>query len=191
MQCFFCKLVQMSNFGRLKSANGHILDRLFQIWGNSPKSILRIWWALLRSSIPAKNICSPMQCFFCKLVQMSNFGRLKSANGHFWIDYFQIIGKSLTSISRIWWALRRSYIITKRFCSPLQCLFCKLVQMSNFGLNSANEISDRFFQIWGNPQNPSDGYGGYYLRSSIPPKIFALQYSAFSVNWCKCPILVG
>ena len=31
-----------------------------------------------------------MQCFFCKLVQMSNFGRLKSENGHFWIDYFQI-----------------------------------------------------------------------------------------------------
>ena len=37
---------------------------------------------IIRSSIPAKNICSPMQCFFCKLVQMSNFGRLKSANEH-------------------------------------------------------------------------------------------------------------
>ena len=29
MQYFFCKLVQKSNFGRLKSANGHISDRLF------------------------------------------------------------------------------------------------------------------------------------------------------------------
>ena len=133
IQCFFCKLVQMSNFGRLKSANGHFWIDYFQIRGKSLKSTLRIWWALSRSSSTTKKICSPMQCFFCKLVQMSNFGRLKSENGHFWIDYFQIIGKSLTSISRIWWALRRSYIITKRFCSPLQCLFCKLVQMSNFG----------------------------------------------------------
>ena len=118
-----------------------------QIWGNSLKSISSIWWAILRSSIPAKNICSPIQCFFCKLVQISNFGRLKSENGHFWIDYFQIIGKSLTSILRIWWALFWSSITTKNCCSPLQCVFCKLVQMSNFGLlNSANEhILDRLF----------------------------------------------
>ena len=147
MQYFFCKLVQMSNFGRLNSANEHILDRLFLTWSNSPKSILRIWWALLRSSIPAENICSPMQCFFCKLVQMSNFGRLKSANGHFWIDYFQIRGKSLKSRLRIWWALSRSSSTTKKICSPMQCFFCKLVQMSNFDrLNSANEhILDRLF----------------------------------------------
>ena len=33
MQCFFWKLVQMSNFDRLNSANEHILDRLFpNIW---------------------------------------------------------------------------------------------------------------------------------------------------------------
>ena len=95
IQCFFCKLVQMSNFGRLNSANGHILDRLFPNLGKSPKSIRRIWWVLLRSSIPAKNICSPIQCFFCKLVQMSNFGRLKSANGHI-LDRI-IWGKSLKS----------------------------------------------------------------------------------------------
>ena len=119
----------------------------FLTWGNSPKSILRIWWALLRSSIPAENICSPMQCFLCKLVQMSNFGRLKSANGHFWIDYFQIRGKSLKSTLRIWWALSRSSSTTKKICSPMQCFFCKLVQMSNFDrLNSANEhILDRLF----------------------------------------------
>ena len=29
MQYVFCKLGQMSNFGRLNSANEHILDRLF------------------------------------------------------------------------------------------------------------------------------------------------------------------
>ena len=118
-----------------------------QIWGNSPKSISRIWWALLRSSITTKKICSPMQCFFCKLVQMSNFGRIKSANGHFWIDYFQICGKSLKSTLRIWWKLSRSSSTTKKICSPMQCFFCKLVQMSNFDrLNSANEhISDRLF----------------------------------------------
>ena len=108
---------------------------------------MRIWWALLRNSIPAENICSPMQCFVCKLVQMSNFGRLKSANGHFWIDYFQLRGKSLKSTLRIWWALSRSSSTTKKICSPMQCFFCKLVQMSNFDrLNSANEhISDRLF----------------------------------------------
>ena len=118
-----------------------------QIWGNPPKSISRIWRALLRSAILAKNICSPIQCFFCKLVQMSNFGRLKSKNGHFWIDYLQIIGKSLTSIFHIWWALFWSSITTKNCCSPLQCLFCKLVQMSNFGrLKSGNgHILDRLF----------------------------------------------
>ena len=33
MQCFFSKLVQMSSFGRLNSANDHILDRLFpNLW---------------------------------------------------------------------------------------------------------------------------------------------------------------
>ena len=105
----------------------------FQIWVNSPKSILRIRWSLLRSSIRGKNIWSPIQCFFCKLVQMSNFGRLKSENGQFWIDYFQSIGKSLKSICRIWWALYRSSIPSKKICSPMQCFFCKLVQISNFG----------------------------------------------------------
>ena len=118
-----------------------------QIWGNSPKSISRIWRALLRSAILAKNICSLIQCFLCKLVQMSNFGRLKSENGHFWIDYFQICGKSLKSTLRIWCALFRSSSTSKKICSPMQCLFCKLVQMSNFDrVNSANEhISDSLF----------------------------------------------
>ena len=32
-----------------------------------------------------------MQCFFSKLVQMSNFDRLNSANEHIWIDYFQTL----------------------------------------------------------------------------------------------------
>ena len=84
------------------------------------------------SSITTKRFYSPMQWFFCKLVQRFNFGRLKSANGHFWIDYFQIWGNSPKSISRIWWELFRSPITTKTFCSPLLCFFCKLVQMSNF-----------------------------------------------------------
>ena len=130
----------MSNFGRLKSENGHFWIDYFQIIGKSLTSISRIWWALRRSYIIIKRFCSPLQCLVCKLVQISNFGRLKSENGHFWIGYFQIIGKSLTSILRIWWALFWSSITTKNCCSPLQCLFCKLVQMSNFGLlNSANE----------------------------------------------------
>ena len=140
MQYFFCKLVQMSNFGRLKSENGHFWIDYFQIWDKSIKSIPRIWWALLRSSNTTKKICSPMQCFFCKLVQMSNFGRLKSENGHFWIDYFQIWGNSPKSISSIWWALLRSSIPAKNICSPIQCFLCKLVQISNFGrFNSAIE----------------------------------------------------
>ena len=105
-----------------------------------PKIHRRIWWVLFRSSIPTKNICSPLQCFFCKLAQRYNFVRLNSANHHFCIDYFQIRGKSLKSIWRIWWALYRSSSTTKRICSPMQCFFCKLVQMSNFvQLNSANE----------------------------------------------------
>ena len=39
-------------------------------------------WELNRSSITTKKICFPMRCFFGKLGQMSNFGRLKSANEH-------------------------------------------------------------------------------------------------------------
>ena len=38
MQCFFCKLVQMSNFDRLNSANEHILDRLFPNLRQIPKN---------------------------------------------------------------------------------------------------------------------------------------------------------
>ena len=54
----------------------------FQIWDKSSNSIWRIWRAIFRSSISTARFCFPMQCFFCKLVQMYNFGRLKSANGH-------------------------------------------------------------------------------------------------------------
>ena len=82
MQCFFIKLVQMSSFGRLNSANEHILDRLFpnlwQIPKIHQKNMVGIIWKLHS----AKNICSPIQCFFCKLMQMSNFDRLNSANEH-------------------------------------------------------------------------------------------------------------
>ena len=119
----------------------------FQIWGESPKSIRRIWWVLFTSSIPPKILALQYSVFFGKLVQMSNFGRLKSENGHVWIDYFQIIGKSLKSIFRIWWALFRSSITRKKICSPIQCFLCKLVQISNFGrLKSGNgHILDRLF----------------------------------------------
>ena len=37
MQCFFCKLVQMSNFDRLNSADEHILDRIFPNLWQIPK----------------------------------------------------------------------------------------------------------------------------------------------------------
>ena len=37
MQCFFCKLVQMSNLDRLNSANEHILDILFPNLRQIPK----------------------------------------------------------------------------------------------------------------------------------------------------------
>ena len=145
----------MSNFGRLKSENGHFWIDYFQIIGKSLTSILRIWWALFWSSITTKSCCSPLQCLFCKLVLMSNFGQLKSENGHFWFDYFQIWGKSLTSISRIWWGFSRSSSTPQKICSPMQCFFCKLVQMSNFDrVNSANEhILDRLFpNLWQIPK---------------------------------------
>ena len=165
----------------------------FQIWGNSPKSISRIWWSLLRSSIHAENICSPIQCFFCKLVQMSNFGRLKSENGHFWIDYFQIIGKSLKSIYRIWWALFRSSIPSKKICSPMQCFFCKLVQISNFGRlkSGIGHILDRLFtNLRPIPKiHLTDMVGIIYKLHSA--KNICSPIQCFSVNWCKCPILVG
>ena len=78
----FLEIGAKSNFDWLKSANGHLLHRLFpNLWPN-PNSISRIWWALFRSSITIETFCSPLQCFFCKWGQMPNFGRLKSANKH-------------------------------------------------------------------------------------------------------------
>ena len=119
----------------------------FQIWGKPIKSISRIWWALSRSSSTTKKICSPMQCFFCKLVQMSNFDRLNSANEHISDRLFpnlrQIPKIHQTDMVGIIYKLHSA----KNICSPIQCFFSKLVQMSNFGrLKSANEhILDRLF----------------------------------------------
>ena len=39
-----------------------------------------MWWALFRSSTTNKKFCFLMRCFFYKLVQLSNFGLLNSAN---------------------------------------------------------------------------------------------------------------
>ena len=167
----------------------------FQIFGKSPKSIFRIWWALLRSSIPAENICSPIQCFFCKLVQISNLGRLKSGNGHILDRLFANLRQfPKIHLASIWWALLRSCIPAENICSPIQCFFCKLVQMPNFGrLNSANEhILDRLFpNLRQFPKIHLAYMVSRYLEAPFPLTIFALEYSAFSVNWCKCPILVG
>ena len=126
----FFKLVQISNFGRLNSANEHILPRLFPNLRQIPKLHLAYMVGIIQEHT-TKKVCPPLQCIICKLVQMSNFGRLKSQNGHFQIYYFQIKGKSLTSILRVWWPLIRSSITTKRFCS----LQCSAVQCSTFSVN--------------------------------------------------------
>ena len=47
------------------------------------------------------------------------------------------------------------------------------------------------YQIWGKSLKSIRRISWVLFISSIPPKIFALKYSAFSVNWCKYPILVG
>ena len=145
LQCLFCKLVQMSNFGRLKSGT---FWRLFPNLRQIPKIHQTDMVGIIYKLHSAKNICSPIQCFFCKLVQMSNFGRLKSANEHILDRLFTNLRQfPKIHLTRIWWALLRSSITAKNICSPMQCFFCKLVQMSNFGrLNSANEhILDRLF----------------------------------------------
>ena len=111
--------------GKIQQMSTFWID-YFQIWGKFPQSISRMWWVLFRSSIPINNICSPMQCFFCKLVQRSNFGRLKSANGHFWINYFQIWGKSLKSIWRMWWVLFRSSITPQKDLLSTAVLFLQI-----------------------------------------------------------------
>ena len=112
----------------------------FQMWGKSTKSIWRIWWALFRNSINTQKICPPLQCFSV------NWSKYPILVGYiqkmctFWICYFEMWGKFLKSIWRIRWELFRSSFPPKYICSPMQCSFCKLVQMSNFGwLNSANE----------------------------------------------------
>ena len=173
---------------RYNSANGYILDRLFPNLksGKSPKSIWRIWWALFRSN-PPKRFALHMQCFFCKLVQMSNFGRLKSQNGHF-LYYFQIKGKSLTSILRVWWPLIRIHqVLLSAFA--VQYIFCKLVQIFVGSILQLSTFWRDYFQMV--RQTPNIHLWEHYLEAPLPLQRFALQCSAFSVNWCKFPILVG
>ena len=140
----------MSNFGLLKSENGHFWIDYFQIMGKSLTfNLAYMVEDYLRSSITTKKTVA-LQCnaFSVNLCKCPILVELKSENGQFWIDYFQIGGKSLKSIMAymvgIIWGAR---VPPKKICSPMQCFFCKLVQMSNFDrLNSANEhISDRFF----------------------------------------------
>ena len=155
----------------------------FQIWGQSLNFNSRVWCALYRISITTKKICSPMQCFFCKFVQMSNFGRLKSANGHFWINYFPIFGKSLKSISRIWWALFRSSVTTKRYafqCSAFSINLCK-----GHILVGRNQQMDTFridyFQICKSLKSNSRIWCALF-RSSISTKIMCFPMRCFFCN---------
>ena len=194
MQCFFCKLVQMSNFGRLKSANGHILDRLFPNLRQIPKIHMAYMVGIIQElHYPPKAICSPMQCFFCKLVQISNFGPLKSANGALLDRLFP----NLRQIPKLHLAYMVGIIQEQYHQKDLPStavLFCKVVQMYNFDrLDSANEhiLEQIISKSEANTQNPSYVYGGYYIESPFPPKRFALHCSAFSINRCKYPILVG
>ena len=165
----------------------------FQIWDKSLKSILRIWWALFRSYITTKRFCSPLQCLFCKLVQMSNCDRLNSANEHILDKLFP----NLRQIPKIHLAYMvgtiEKFHSLKNICSPIQCFFCKLVQMSNFGrLKSANgPFWIDYFQIWGKSLKSIWRIWWALFRSSSTSKGFAHQCSAFSVNWCKFPILIG
>ena len=127
----------------------------FLIWGKSLKSISRIWWALFRISSIHKGFalqCSAFSANWCKCTIL--IGKIQQMST-FWIGYFPIWGKSLKSISRIWLVILRSSIPAKNICSPIQCFFCKLVQMSNFDrLNSANEhILQRLFpNLWQIPK---------------------------------------
>ena len=117
--------------GKIQQMSTFWID-YFQICGKSLKSIWRIWWALFRSSSTTKRICSPMQCFFCKLVQMSNFDRTNSANEQILDRLFPNLRQILKSIWRIWWTLFWSSSTPKRICSTMQSFFCKLAQISNF-----------------------------------------------------------
>ena len=137
----------MSNFGRLNSANGQILARLFPNLRPIPKIHHTDMVGIIYKLHSAKNICSPIQCFFCKLVQISNFDRLNSANEHILARLFP----NLRPIPKIHHTDMVGIIYklhsAKNICSPIQCFFCKLVQISNFGrLKSGNgHILDRLF----------------------------------------------
>ena len=57
MQCFFCKLLQMSNFDRLNSANEQILDRIFPNLRQIPKIHLAYMVAtILELQYPEKDL---------------------------------------------------------------------------------------------------------------------------------------
>ena len=72
--------MQIPNFGGLKSANGHVLDTFYPYLGKIPSDLYRGHY--LRAPLPEESFALPSCGFFCKLVPMSNFGGLQSANGH-------------------------------------------------------------------------------------------------------------
>ena len=68
MQCFCWKLVKMSNFGRLKSANGHILDRLFPILRQIPKIHLTYMVGIIQELLfRTKRYVLPNAVFFLEI----------------------------------------------------------------------------------------------------------------------------
>ena len=74
MQCFFFKLVQMSNFDRLNSANEHILDRLFPNLRQIPKINLTDMVGII------KKLHSPKKYLLSNAVLFLQIG----ANVQFW-----------------------------------------------------------------------------------------------------------
>ena len=91
---FLCKLVQLSNFGGLKSTNGHILDRLFLNLRQIPKNPSCVYGGhYFGAPFPLNIFALQCRCFFCKLVQRCNFGRLNSINEHILERLFPNLGQ--------------------------------------------------------------------------------------------------
>ena len=82
----------------------------------------------------------------------------------------------------------------KKYLLPNAVLFLQIganVQFWSVKISKWAHFGEIIYKSEAIPQNPSLAYGGHYLEAPFSLKIFAPKCSAFSANWCKCPILVG
>ena len=80
-----------------------------------------------------------------------------------------------------------------KICAPNAVLLLKIgenVQFWSVKISEWGHFGKIISKSEANLPNPSGVYGGPYGGAPLPSKRFALQCTAFAVNWCKYPSFV-